>query len=95
MKDKSQTILHHEQLHFDITEIYSRQLFAKLSLLSSQKILSRNEVSKLFTQINDACGEMQDAYDHATRHGTDAEQQNLWSEKIKGWLKDQYSTASE
>lgn len=58
--------LAHEQLHFDITEIYARKLRAQLSGLSPEEV---RRARKLYAQVRTEWRAAQAAYDNATHHG--------------------------
>lgn len=79
-------ILSHEQLHFDITELYARK-FRKL--LSETKFTNnvKNEVKTIYNQINVELNEYQNQYDDETNFSRNREQQLHWNNSIDDALK--------
>jgi hypothetical protein len=79
-------ILAHEQLHFDITELYAR----KLRQAIEKAVFTENvkqEVKALYDDINKALIAFQDSYDNATDYSRNAEKQQEWGKKIAEELK--------
>ncbi len=83
---KDQRILAHEQLHFDITEVYARKLQKKLN---SSKIRKHDkqrikELKQIYTQAQLAT---QSRFDEETLHGLNSEREEEWRIKIHQELK--------
>lgn len=80
--EKDPDLLAHEQLHFDIAELYARKIRQKVATLQSQnnKDLSHynNEINKLLTESN----EMDLKYDMETLHGGISVKQSEWGDKV-------------
>lgn len=75
-------ILQHEQLHFDIAEVYARKLERKLNSLNirqGQKAAAK-ELLQRYTRAQLAC---QARYDAETVHGLNRQQQQAWHELIR------------
>jgi hypothetical protein len=83
--EHSDYILKHEQLHFDITEIYARKIRKKIKLLesSSQDIDYLALHKKLFNESR----ELQKRYDRETNHSKDFIAQNRWNDFVEQELK--------
>ncbi len=81
MKNKTQVVLKHEQLHFDITEYFTRKFYKEALLLSNMPD-SKSHFKELFEQSTRECEIMQNAYDNETNHGTDGVSQKEWQTKI-------------
>jgi hypothetical protein len=79
MKKRLPVVLSHEQLHFDITEIFTRKFYHEVMKKSSA---NKSELSALFQNANDDCEKMQRQYDDETDHGTIEDAQAKWKEKI-------------
>tara|TARA_R110002051_G_scaffold130577_2_gene204471 strand:+ start:90250 stop:90774 length:525 start_codon:yes stop_codon:yes gene_type:complete len=82
-----QVILSHEQLHFDITEVYAeilRKRFAKA--LQTHK--SQAEMKAIYQQVNRELNDFQNVYDAETNFSRNREQQLLWNKKIEAILMD-------
>ena len=70
-------ILKHEQLHFDITELYARKFRAQLSKLSMHRHVKK-EMDNMHVTINKALNDTQKRYDKETNHSLNKEQQKQW-----------------
>ncbi|MDP5081709.1 MAG: DUF922 domain-containing protein, partial [Winogradskyella sp.] len=83
LKEKgSSYILEHEQLHFDITELYARMFRQQLTqLVVNQNI--KEQVQRLRTTINDALDETQKRYDKQSNHSMNVEAQKQWNSYIQ------------
>ena len=89
MKEDSPYILKHEQLHFDIYEVYSRKLRQLLLEKDFKKVKNVVEViQKMGKKVAEDCGEEQVKYDNDTEHGLNAAKQQVWQEKVKKELED-------
>lgn len=78
----SDDLLHHEQMHFDLTEVYARQLRYKLTQM---KGLCTGDRSKFNAAINKIFAEWkneQERYDTESNHGLDDVKQQYWSQQI-------------
>ena len=81
---KTAALLAHERLHFAIRVLQAQQLADTLRRLKTDKQHYREAIEQL-QQDNEREGEaIQERYDAETRHGTDAEKQAFWAEKVKG-----------
>ena len=81
-------ILHHEQLHFDLAEVYARRL---RKALSETAVTARNATTafrKLFKKYNDQLAAEQDRYDRETDHSIDREAQARWDTLVPQWLEE-------
>ncbi len=87
MRVDSNYVLVHEQLHFDIAELFARkmrQLLSELQLKGEKKMAIYNSS---FTKLNQECYQMQRDYDKATTHGTNFPKQKEWSVSIAKKIK--------
>lgn len=78
----SVNLLQHEQLHFDITELYARQLRQKLS---QQKSLCSGDKNKFKAVVNKVFADWQKAqvrYDNESHHGIDDAKQAAWTQNV-------------
>ncbi len=82
---KADSLLLHEQLHFDICELYARKLRKKL--LETEPQLDPLEYSKqitpIFNDIWEAYQKVQNKYDDETEHGLIREMQIRWINDVK------------
>lgn len=83
---KSDRLLFHEQLHFDITEIYARRLRKELTTLKDA--CSRTEeINKVTDRVFTEWKKQEDVYDKETNHGLDQEKMTFWADKVSAELK--------
>jgi len=74
-------VLSHEQLHFNISELYARKMTAIMSATRFSRN-ARAEVKEIYQQILKELGEFQSRYDQETNFSRDKEMQLLWNRKI-------------
>ena len=80
-------ILSHEQLHFDISELFARRMRQRLaSGTFTQNV--KAEVKVIYREILEELEAFQDLYDNQTNFSRDIEQQLLWNTKIREALKE-------
>lgn len=79
-------ILAHEQLHFDITELYVRKFKQQLErLVVNQNI--KTQMNQIHHAINEALDKTQKTYDEQTNHSINIGAQEYWENFIKEELK--------
>lgn len=80
-------LLQHEQLHFDIGELYARKIRVKIEELKSTGVRDpkkyRSAIKNIITIFNSYTGQ----YDRETGFGTNEEVQTKWNYRITGLLK--------
>ena len=79
---KTDYVLRHEQIHFDITEIYSRML-RKAFMDANITIHKLNQAKEIFEKIKTELEERQEYYDYQTAHGSKKETQEKWEAIVK------------
>ncbi|MDU8885528.1 DUF922 domain-containing protein [Yeosuana sp. MJ-SS3] len=79
-------ILKHEQLHFDLTELYARKLRKRIAETTFTKQI-RSELNQLNDDINEELKITQDKYDFETNHSINIEVQKEWEDYITKELK--------
>jgi predicted secreted Zn-dependent protease len=81
--DKSEELLKHEQLHFDIAELYARKIRKRISELSASGVndvkIYNEEIQELLDESNSA--DIQ--YDLETLHGALVKRQATWEKNVK------------
>jgi hypothetical protein len=83
LKDESPYIIKHEQLHFDISELYARKLRKAISDKDFKKVKKTVEViQQLYNRASADCNKEQDKYDNDTEHSINAAKQQVWNESI-------------
>ena len=87
-------LLKHEQLHFDLTELFARKLRHELSNLKAVDSDIEAELDGTYQRINKACIARQQLYDTETNHGRNQAEQKRWEELIGNELRglEQYSS---
>ncbi len=78
-------VLRHEQLHFDITEVYARKIYIEAARWVGRNV-STHQLQELFDRLNNQCDSVQHAYDAATQHGRLFDQQQHWDVRIQALL---------
>ncbi len=79
-------ILSHEQLHFDISELFARKMRKRIdSTKFTQNV--KAEVRSIYKEILKELNEFQNLYDEQTNFSRDIEQQLIWNKKIVEALK--------
>lgn len=79
-------ILAHEQLHFDITELYARKFRQQISKLKLNQNI-KSQLKRLHTAINKALSNTQNKYDEQTHHSINKKAQAQWQTYIAAELK--------
>lgn len=92
-KSQDPYLLNHEQVHFDITEIYARkmrQAFApyEVGIDEFMSKLMIDEVRKVFNDLYDEMEERQKQYDKETNHSLIKEKQLEWNKLIEKELEE-------
>lgn len=80
-------ILSHEQLHFDISELYARKMEARLAKETFTHSNVKSKVRSIYKEILKEVDDFQNQYDDETNFSRDREQQEIWNEKIANALK--------
>ena len=83
----NENTLAHEQLHFDITEIFARKMRDKLQRTSFSDDV-KAEVRKIYNDILKELQEYQERYDWETNFSRNREKQAEWNQKIAETLKE-------
>lgn len=80
-KDTSSYVLAHEQLHFDIAELYARRLRKSISEIA-RRSGSLDEYQKVIEELLLKENKAQEEYDRETAHGIYEKHQFEWAKKI-------------
>ncbi len=85
--DKHQdTLLLHEQYHFNICEVHARRLKSKLKQLQLSPIKMEQQIKAVFDEEWKAYIQNQNDYDEQTQHGLIIEKQIQWMRDVNYWL---------
>lgn len=79
----SDTLLMHEQVHFDIAELFARKLRKSFSEYKFNYQTAGKDIDKLFLLNKQERIKMDTLYDKETNFSRNRKQQLLWNEKIK------------
>ncbi|SNY99390.1 DUF922 domain-containing protein [Flagellimonas pacifica] len=79
-------ILSHEQLHFDISELFARKMRDKLERTSFSDNV-KAEIRKIYREILEELQKFQEQYDWETNFSRNAQKQLEWNKKIAEALK--------
>ena len=74
-------ILSHEQLHFDISELFARKMRDKLERTSFSDNV-KAEIRKIYREILEELQKFQEQYDWETNFSRNAQKQLEWNKKI-------------
>ncbi|UJH92241.1 DUF922 domain-containing Zn-dependent protease [Antarcticibacterium sp. 1MA-6-2] len=82
---KSDYLLSHEQLHFDITELHARKLRKHLSHLSIDQLSKKPKevLNSFYTKVEKERAAMQLQYDRETKHSLNKEAEAKWQLFVK------------
>jgi hypothetical protein len=90
-------LLNHEQKHFDLAQAFAKKLKRVLESLKGEGSTQAEALRDLEKKVNEAYNRLHDEwiqvdtqYDAETEHGTNAEKQREWDQKIAGWLQNGY-----
>lgn len=84
--EKSETLLAHERLHFDIAEWYARLVRKKIEELRAQRVNDVSVYNAAIRVILEESNETDKLYDIETLHGALTKQQSAWEQKVKSEL---------
>jgi hypothetical protein len=83
---KLNEVLRHEQLHFDICELYGRIFYKNILFLRKSGSLNERTLNKTLYKLRNEYDAMQDRYDRETNHSTDRSKQFEWEHRIHNAL---------
>lgn len=78
----SDPLLFHEQLHFDLTEIYARRIRKELQELTDACGADHTMINSIVNRIFDEWKQEQDLYDEESHHGLNKVAQQKWADLI-------------
>jgi len=84
---KNDWILKHEQGHFDIAEIFARQLNKSVSEYRYNKITFQKDLEAIYKSVVEGKEKYQQQYDDETDHSRNKTKQEEWFKKIESELK--------
>jgi predicted metallopeptidase len=88
LRENSPNVLIHEQLHFDITELFSRKLRQRLAGKNFKAVKNiSEEIQKMHSKAMEESGWKEKNYDDDTEHGVNSVNQKEWNEKVAAEIK--------
>jgi hypothetical protein len=87
-EDQNDIVLHHEQGHFDIGEIFARKLRKAVKEYAFKMQTLNKDYNNLFQNLMKECDAYDELYDTETNKGENMEKQKEWDKKIAKELKD-------
>ena len=81
-------LLAHEQLHFDIAELYARKIRKRFSQLKSNGEFRFSQFQFEYSKLMNACKNFQKKYDLETKHGSNINMNKQWIKTIRNSLKE-------
>jgi hypothetical protein len=78
---KSDALLAHEQLHFDINELYARKLLQKFQAKTYTSNFE-SEVKQIFMSVSQEEYDLQNRYDRESQHSINRSAQTAWKKLI-------------
>lgn len=82
-----EVVLSHEQLHFDISELFARKLRKELSEATFTPENVKKKIKALYNRNNQELNDFQNRYDEETNFSRNRENQSLWNKKVAEALK--------
>lgn len=73
--------LQHEQLHFDIMELFARKMRSEFSKEIKKEVVDANSYFDIYQKQFNKCSQYQQLYDIKTEHGNIEKKQLQWNEK--------------
>lgn len=83
---KTDELLNHEQLHFNISELHARSLRSKLNNFEFTDDF-KTEIDSIYNLVRKEENDAQELYDNETNHSLNKEEQKRWNKLIKAELK--------
>ncbi len=75
-------VLSHEQLHFDISELFARKLRKELSEAHFTPENVKSKIKTIYNKNNKALNDFQNQYDEDTNFSRNVQKQIIWNKKI-------------
>lgn len=86
--DQSPALLAHEQLHFDIAELYARKIRKQILTLTTDGVNDADRINTAIRALLDESNEIDKQYDAETLHGSIPSKQAKWQAKIATELRE-------
>lgn len=82
-KSKMDIVLNHEQIHFNITELYARKIRKSIAkFIEESEECDLQGIADIYYRLEEEHQKMQFLYDEETKHSVNYEKQWEWDKKI-------------
>ncbi|MAZ93466.1 MAG: hypothetical protein CMF58_03530 [Lentimicrobiaceae bacterium] len=81
--DRSEEILQHEQLHFDICELYGRKMYKEILTLKKLNKLNQKNLNRMYSKLEKEYQKYQNRYDKETDHSLNSKSQKRWNARVQ------------
>jgi hypothetical protein len=85
-REQTPDLLQHEQLHFDIAELYARKIRQEIMRLKSLNVNDVDRMNSAVRLLLEESNRVDIQYDAETLHGSFPKKQKYWSDKVKSDL---------
>jgi hypothetical protein len=85
-RDQSRSLLGHEQLHFDLAEVYARKIRKRIAELEDDRVNDLKIYNAAIRGLLEESNRADRQYDIETLHGALIRQQEGWSKKVTAQL---------
>ena len=76
-------VLAHEQLHFDICELFGRKLYKEIMSLRNSGRLNEKTINRLHSKLEKQYSNYQNKYDKDTEHSINKAEQRKWNKQVR------------
>jgi predicted secreted Zn-dependent protease len=84
---KSDELLAHEQVHFDITGLSGRDMVREMIALRAKTVAElQREVTRITQRYQQLANDLTEKYDRETNHSRNPDQQKRWATHIKNCI---------
>lgn len=81
LEKANDAVLSHEQVHFDICEIFARKMRKRVAETTFSQTV-KQEIKKIYKEILQELDNMQEQYDFETNHSRNKDKQKEWEDKV-------------
>ncbi len=87
-RDTSDALLRHEQLHFDLAELYARKIRKRIDELKKSGVTDVKDINAAIQILLDESNDADRRYDVETLHGALVKKQKEWERRISRELRE-------
>lgn len=86
-RDRSDALLNHERLHFDIAELYARKIRQRIEELNRKNVSDLKIYNAAIEDLLEESNRVDQQYDIETLHGAITNRQKVWEQRVSEELK--------